>query len=74
MLGVDPAARDRGVARGLMEASEARARAAGKTFMSLHTTKRMQAAQTMYERLGYRRLEDRIFPDGFVLLSYTKSL
>jgi ribosomal protein S18 acetylase RimI-like enzyme len=74
MLGVDPAERARGVARALMEASEARARAAGKTFMTLHTTRRMQAAQTMYERLGYRRLEDRIFPDGFVLLSYTKSL
>jgi len=74
MLGVDPAARARGVARALMEASEARARTAGKTFMTLHTTLRMQAAQTMYERLGYRRLEDRIFPDGFVLLSYTKAL
>jgi ribosomal protein S18 acetylase RimI-like enzyme len=74
MLGVDPAARARGVARALMEGSEARARAAGKTFVTLHTTTRMQAAQTMYERLGYRRLEDRVFPDGFVLLSYTKSL
>ena len=74
MLGVDPAERTRGVARALMEASEARARAAGKMFMTLHTTRRMQAAQTMYERLGYRRLEDRVFPDGFVLLSYTKSL
>jgi ribosomal protein S18 acetylase RimI-like enzyme len=74
MLGVDPSERARGVARALMEASEARARAAGKTFMTLHTTRRMQAAQTMYERLGYRRLEDRIFPDGFVLLSYTKAL
>ena len=74
MLGVDPAARARGVARALMEASEARARAAGKTFMTLHTTQRMQAAQSMYERLGYERLEDRVFPDGFVLLSYTKTL
>jgi ribosomal protein S18 acetylase RimI-like enzyme len=74
MLGVDPAARVRGVARALMEGSEARARAAGKTFVTLHTTTRMQAAQTMYERLGYRRLEDRVYPDGFVLLSYTKSL
>jgi ribosomal protein S18 acetylase RimI-like enzyme len=74
MLGVDPAERARGVARALMEASEARARAVGKTFVTLHTTTRMQAAQTMYERLGYRRLEDRVFPDGFVLLSYTKSL
>jgi ribosomal protein S18 acetylase RimI-like enzyme len=74
MLGVDPAARARGVARALMEASEARARAAGKAFMTLHTTLRMQAAQAMYERLGYERLEDRVFPDGFVLLSYTKTL
>ena len=74
MLGVDPAARGRGVARALMEASEARARAAGKTFMALHTTQRMQAAQSMYEGLGYERLEDRVFPDGFVLLSYTKTL
>jgi ribosomal protein S18 acetylase RimI-like enzyme len=74
MLGVDPAARARGVARALMAASEARARAAEKTFMTLHTTQRMQAAQAMYERLGYRRVEDRVFPDGFVLLGYTKSL
>jgi ribosomal protein S18 acetylase RimI-like enzyme len=74
MLGVDPAARFRGVARALMEGSEAQARTAGKTFVTLHTTTRMQAAQTMYERLGYRRLEDRVFPDGFVLLSYMKSL
>ena len=55
MLGVDPAARARGVARALMAASEARARAAGKTFMTLHTTRRMNAAQAMYERLGYER-------------------
>jgi ribosomal protein S18 acetylase RimI-like enzyme len=74
MLGVDPAARSRGVARALMEGSEARARAAGKTFITLHTTLRMRAAQAMYERLGYRRLEDRVYPDGFVLLSYTKTL
>jgi ribosomal protein S18 acetylase RimI-like enzyme len=74
MLGVDPAVRSRGIARALMAASEARARAAGKTFMTLHTTQRMQAARSMYERLGYERLEDRVYPDGFVLLSYTKSL
>jgi ribosomal protein S18 acetylase RimI-like enzyme len=57
-----------------MEGSEARARDAGKTFMTLHTTQRMRAAQSMYERLGYERQEDRIFPDGFVLLSYRKML
>jgi ribosomal protein S18 acetylase RimI-like enzyme len=74
MLGVDPSARARGVARALMAASEARSRAAGKTFLTLHTTMRMEAAQAMYERLGYHRSEDRVFPDGFVLLSYRKEL
>jgi ribosomal protein S18 acetylase RimI-like enzyme len=47
---------------------------AGKTFMTLHTTRRMEVAQAMYERLGYARMEDRVFPDGFVLLSYSKQL
>jgi ribosomal protein S18 acetylase RimI-like enzyme len=74
MLGVDPAARARGVARALMTESESRARAAGKTHMTLNTTKRMQAAQRMYERLGYERTEDTVFPDGFVLLGYRKQL
>jgi ribosomal protein S18 acetylase RimI-like enzyme len=74
MLGVDPAARARGVARGLMAESEARARAAGKTFMTLNTTQRMKAAQAMYERLGYKRAEEIVFPDGFVLLGYSKKL
>jgi ribosomal protein S18 acetylase RimI-like enzyme len=74
MLGIDPAARARGVARALMAESEARARAAGKTFMTLNTTHRMKAAQAMYERLGYERVEDIVFPDGFVLLGYSKRL
>jgi ribosomal protein S18 acetylase RimI-like enzyme len=42
--------------------------------MTLHTTQRMKAAQAMYERLGYERTEDIVFPDGFVLLGYTKQL
>jgi ribosomal protein S18 acetylase RimI-like enzyme len=74
MLGVDPAARARGVARALMAESEARARAAGKTLLTLHTTRRMKAARAMYERLGYERDEDIVFPDGFVLLGYRKHL
>jgi hypothetical protein len=28
----------------------------------------------MYEKLGYERGEDHVFPDGFVLLSYGKRL
>jgi ribosomal protein S18 acetylase RimI-like enzyme len=74
MLGVDPEARGRGVARALMEKSEAIARAAGKRVMTLNTTERMAVARAMYERLGYERMEDTVFPDGFVLLGYMKRL
>ena len=74
MLGVDPGARGRGAARALMEAAEARAREAGKSLITLNTTRRMEAARLMYERLGYERTEDRVFPDGFVLLGYRKRL
>jgi ribosomal protein S18 acetylase RimI-like enzyme len=74
MLGVDPSARGHGVARQLMAVCEETARSAGKTFMTLHTTSRMRGAQRMYASLGYERMEDRVFPDGFVLLSYRKTL
>jgi ribosomal protein S18 acetylase RimI-like enzyme len=74
MLGVHPDARRRGIAKLLMEACFERARDRGKTRMTLHTTHRMQAAQAMYEGLGFRRLPDRVFPDGFVLLTYEKAI
>jgi ribosomal protein S18 acetylase RimI-like enzyme len=74
MLGVDPSARRRGIARRLMDEAERLARDAGKTEITLNTTKRMQAAQRMYEGLGYERTEDTVFPDGFVLLGYRKTL
>ena len=74
MLGVDPKTRGQGIAKLLMAECEDRARAAGKTLMTLNTTERMRVAQLMYESLGYERGEDRVFPDGFVLLSYSKSL
>jgi len=74
MLGVRPDARGRGVARALMDACFSIARDAGRTRMTLHTTKRMGSAQAMYEHLGFRRLEDRVFPDGFVLLSYERAI
>jgi ribosomal protein S18 acetylase RimI-like enzyme len=74
MLGVAPAARGRGVARALIDAAFELAREAGRTRISLHTTQRMRAAQAMYEALGFERLPDRVFPDGFVLLSYAKAV
>lgn len=74
MLGVDPAVRRRGVARLLMLAAEDATAAHGRRRITLNTTPRMRAAQEMYVSLGYRRLEDRVFPDGFVLLGYEKTL
>ena len=74
MLGVDPAARARGVGASLMREAQARARAAGKTYLTLNTTERMVAAQRMYASLGYERGPDHVFPDGFILLGYRKKL
>lgn len=72
MLGVHPDARRRGIAQALVAACFERARAVGKTRVTLHTTERMRAARAMYERFGFQRLADRVFPDGFVLLTYEK--
>jgi ribosomal protein S18 acetylase RimI-like enzyme len=74
MLGIDPAARARGLGRALMLDAEARARAAGKTEMSLHTTHLMTAAKAMYVALGYERTPDEVQPDGFVLVGFRKDL
>jgi ribosomal protein S18 acetylase RimI-like enzyme len=74
MLAVRPDVRRRGVARALMEACADRARAAGKARLTLHTTERMVAAQAMYQRLGFARSEDHVFPNGFVLLGYELEL
>jgi ribosomal protein S18 acetylase RimI-like enzyme len=57
-----------------MDACFDEARSHGKRRMSLHTTQRMSTAQAMYERLGFERLPDRVFPDGFVLLTYERAL
>lgn len=74
MLGVAPGARGRGIGRALMNECERRALAAGKSEITLHTTRLMQAAQAMYASLGYERTADRVLPDGFVLLGYRKDL
>ena len=74
MLGVDPQARGRGIARGLIDTCFALAEEAGRTYVTLHTTQRMKVAQAMYRALGFERLEDRVFPDGFVLLTYRRAI
>jgi hypothetical protein len=57
-----------------MAECERRALEAARTRMTLHTTVRMRAARAMYASLGYERTNDRVLPDGFVLLGYTKQL
>ena len=74
MLGVHPDTRGRGIGRALMDASIEHARAAGKTLITLNTTERMRAAQAMYESMGFMREPDRVFDDGFVLMSYSLRL
>ncbi|MEA2520442.1 MAG: hypothetical protein QOI81_88 [Actinomycetota bacterium] len=74
MLGVHPDARGRGAAKALMTACESRARAAGRTVLTLNTTDLMRAAKTMYEGLGYVRGPDEPLPGGITLLNYSKQL
>ncbi len=55
MLGVAPAAQGHGVGRALVDACVERARQTGRRRVVLHTGTWMQAAQRMYERIGFRR-------------------
>jgi ribosomal protein S18 acetylase RimI-like enzyme len=74
MLGVDPKARGRGAARALIDACFNHARSAGRSRLTLNTTQRMTTAQRMYEAMGFEPMPERVFPDGFVLLSYEKAI
>lgn len=58
LLGVDPAARGRGVGSALTRACIELATASGNTQVVLHTTQAMQVAWAMYEKLGFQRSED----------------
>jgi GNAT superfamily N-acetyltransferase len=74
MLGVEPAARRRGVGRALMEACESAALRAGKRRITLETTEAMVAARRLYESMGFRRGPDQVFEDGFRLRTYELEL
>jgi ribosomal protein S18 acetylase RimI-like enzyme len=58
MVGVDPGARRRGVARALIEEVVARCRSAGKDLLILRTTGPMVPAQHLYESMGFQRSPD----------------
>ena len=70
MLGVAPSYQGRGIARRLMEAAIEEARRAGKRRMTLETTEPMVAAHRLYESMGFRRMDDLVFDDGFRLRAY----
>jgi GNAT superfamily N-acetyltransferase len=55
LLAVAPAARGSGAGRRLMEECIRRARAAGATALTLHTTDMMGVAMRLYERMGFER-------------------
>jgi ribosomal protein S18 acetylase RimI-like enzyme len=55
MLAVAPEAQGRGVGEALSRACVARARAAGRGQILLHSTDRMTTAHRLYERLGFAR-------------------
>jgi ribosomal protein S18 acetylase RimI-like enzyme len=74
MLGVAPEVQRRGIGRALMEAAMAEARARGKRVITLNTGDNMRSAIAMYAAMGFTREPDRVFPDGFRLLSYRLQL
>ena len=76
MLGVLPAARERGVGEALVRACFARAKAAGAPRLVLSTEVEMRAAQRLYARLGFVRAVDRDWAPvpGLTLLAYVLEL
>ncbi len=58
LLAVDPVARGQGIGRALMEECIRRARQSGVAAITLHTSDRMNIAQSMYVRMGFVRTPD----------------
>ena len=75
LLGIDPASRGLGAGRALTQACIDLARERGHREVILHTTKAMQVAWGLYERLGFRRSEDLDFlQQGFPVFGFRLSL
>lgn len=64
LLAVGDAARGKGVGKALTQFCIERARELGKARVVLHTTRAMQTAWTMYERLGFVRFPEIDFRQG----------
>jgi ribosomal protein S18 acetylase RimI-like enzyme len=76
MLGVAPGAQGRGVGEALVRACIERARADGRSALVLSTTPRMETAQRLYARLGFRRAPSRDWEPvpGVRLIAYVLEL
>lgn len=76
LLAVPPAERGRGIGQSLMDECKRRARAAGATHLSLHTTELMQTALRMYERMGFERTPETDFrpAPNFVVMGFRLEL
>ena len=69
LLAVAATARGLGVGRALVETCSQRARNAGATVLSLHTSDSMRTATALYERMGFERYPAEDFhPDGTELI------
>lgn len=76
MLAVDQARHRRGVGRLLVDACAARARAAGKQRLFLHSGEWMTAAHALYLSMGFERMPERDWTPqpGIPLLAFGKDL
>jgi ribosomal protein S18 acetylase RimI-like enzyme len=70
MVGVHPDHRRQGVARRLVIECMTISRQHGKRRITLETQTTMNAAQALYESLGFRRGATREVDDGFFLVTY----
>lgn len=70
LLAVAPSARGMGVGKALVEECVRRARAMGAEVLGLHTSRSMQVAIGMYERMGFVRAPEHDFqPPGAELVT-----
>ena len=64
LLAVEPSRQGRGAARALVDAAEARCRAAGCRAVDIRVVDLRRELFSFYERLGYRRTGEKPFPEG----------
>jgi len=64
LLAVDPGARGMGLGKALTRFCIDRARALGRSRLILHTTRAMETAWAMYEKLGFQRFPEIDFQQG----------